>query len=118
MQRTAFEDRARANENRLRELLLGGLAGDDRARADGRRGQEACREEHGQKLRAHPDLSRVPRSGGQGQRTAAGDARQRGLATAFESGNPAVMDELAFAGRPVALRPRLSAGLPLSAREC
>lgn len=31
MQRTAYEDRARANENRLRELLLGGLAGDDAA---------------------------------------------------------------------------------------
>jgi hypothetical protein len=50
-----------------------------------------------------------------------GDARKRDRQITFQLGSPAVMDEIRtvrLAGRPVALRPRLSAGLPLSAQGC
>ena len=49
------------------------------------------------------------------------DAHYRDLMIKMQLGSSAVMGGIRtgrFAGRPVALRPRLSAGLPLSAQEC
>jgi hypothetical protein len=49
------------------------------------------------------------------------DARYRDLMIKMQLGSSAVMGKIRtgrLAGRPVALRPRLSAGLPLSAQGC